>query len=79
MIYIIFIKKIDINDLEAEELANELSRSQSNLESIKLVKNKIGNLGLKAILEGLIAGGHNIHTLNLTNNICTEFCFFDLI
>lgn len=44
---------IDINDAEAEELAHEFSRSQSNLESIKLVKNKIGNVGLKAILEGL--------------------------
>lgn len=44
---------LDLNDQECEELAIEIGKYPQGIDSIKLVKNRIGDVGLKAILDGL--------------------------
>ncbi|CAD8126908.1 unnamed protein product [Paramecium sonneborni] len=70
------IEKLDLtnqnlNDSDIQELIKLIQQSTSQIEILKLGKNRITDIGFDKLLT-LLLKRSDIHTLNLTNNECTE-------
>ncbi|CAD8192795.1 unnamed protein product [Paramecium octaurelia] len=70
------IEKLDLtnqnlNDLDLLDLLKLIQRSASQIEILKLTKNRITDNGFSHLLT-LLLKRSDIHTLNLSNNECTE-------
>lgn len=56
-----------MEDYHIKKLATALIETEHNIDTIKLVKNKISDEGLKYLLNAL-ANNSTVHTLNMTHN-----------
>ncbi|CAD8201809.1 unnamed protein product [Paramecium pentaurelia] len=70
------IEKLDLtnqnlNDQDIQELIKLIQQSTSQIEILKLGKNRISDIGFDKLLS-LLLKRSDIHTLNLSNNDCTE-------